>query len=182
VSLTLVLGGTRSGKSAHAETLASATGRPVRYIATADASDISMAGRIALHQQRRPAAWQTVQATAALADAVSPGQLALIDGLGVWIAGHDRRTVQTGIAALISAAEEAEVIVVAEQAGDGLAPMDAVARDWLDLLGESVQRLSAAADRAVLVVAGRVIELPPVELPPVEPPPVELPPVEVNGR
>src|SRR6185436_12215910 len=62
MSLTLVLGGTRSGKSAHAETLAAATALPVRYVATADGSDPSMHARIAAHAARRPAAWATVEA------------------------------------------------------------------------------------------------------------------------
>ena len=40
VGLTLVLGATRSGKSAHAEGLAQASGLPVRYLATADPDDV----------------------------------------------------------------------------------------------------------------------------------------------
>jgi adenosyl cobinamide kinase/adenosyl cobinamide phosphate guanylyltransferase len=161
MALMLVLGGTRSGKSAHAEALAAAAGLPVRYVGTADHRDGSMAARIAGHQDRRPSEWETVEATDALAAAVSPGAVTLIDGLGGWIAGRDRVTVQAQVAELISASESAEVIVVAEHAGEGMLPMDAVAREWLDLLGESVQRLSAVATRAQLVVAGRVLELPP---------------------
>jgi adenosyl cobinamide kinase/adenosyl cobinamide phosphate guanylyltransferase len=166
MGLTLVLGGTRSGKSARAESLAGAAaaagaGLAVRYVGTADAGDGSMAERIAIHQRRRPATWETHQAGASLAATVTPGTLTLIDGLGAWIAGRDRATVQTQVSELIAAADAAQVIVVAEQAGEGLLPMDAVSRDWLDLLGESVQRLSAAADCVELVVAGRVLELPP---------------------
>jgi adenosylcobinamide kinase/adenosylcobinamide-phosphate guanylyltransferase len=161
MGLTLVLGGTRSGKSAHAERLAAASGRPVRYVGTADPGDLSMAARIAGHRERRPAHWETATATDDLAATLGPGHLTLIDGLGGWIAGRDRATVQLAIDGLIAGAEHAEVILVAEQAGDGLLPLDRVARDWLDLLGESTQRLSAAAARAQLVVAGRVIELPP---------------------
>jgi adenosylcobinamide kinase/adenosylcobinamide-phosphate guanylyltransferase len=160
VGLILVLGGTRSGKSAHAESLAAASGRPVRYVGTADPHDGSMADRIAAHRSRRPPGWATVEATDALAAAVAPDAVTLIDGLGGWIAGRDRATVQTQIGALIDAARSAEVIVVAEHAGEGLLPMDAVAREWLDLLGESVQALSAMATRAQLIVAGRVLELP----------------------
>jgi adenosyl cobinamide kinase/adenosyl cobinamide phosphate guanylyltransferase len=83
----------------------------------------------------------------------------LFDGLGGWIAGRSRQTVTAGIDVLIAAAESGELIVVAEQAGEGLLPLDRVARDWLDLLGESTQALSAAAGRAYLIVAGRALEL-----------------------
>jgi nicotinate-nucleotide--dimethylbenzimidazole phosphoribosyltransferase len=191
MGLTLVIGGTRSGKSARAESLAAAAGRPVRYVGTADPADGSMAERIAAHRVRRPATWETRQADDRLAAMVTPGMVTLIDGLGGWIAGRDRATVQAQIGALIDAVRpgtgteteaaaeaeaEAEVIVVAEHAGEGLLPMDAVARDWLDLLGESVQRLSAVAARAELVVAGRVLALPAAAAPPAAPTPTEVPP------
>src|SRR5204863_5913691 len=61
MTLTLVVGGTRSGKSARAEALASASGRAVRYVATAPAADASMHVRIAEHAARRPAGWTTVE-------------------------------------------------------------------------------------------------------------------------
>jgi adenosyl cobinamide kinase/adenosyl cobinamide phosphate guanylyltransferase len=161
MSLTLILGGTRSGKSARAEWLAAQAGLPVVYVGTADPNDVSMSDRIAQHRDRRPLDWETRDVDGSLAQAVSPGSVTLIDGLGGWIAGRDHVAVRAGIAELVSAAGSAEIIVVAEHAGEGLLPMDAVARDWLDLLGESVQQLSRVATHAELVVAGRVLELPP---------------------
>jgi histidinol-phosphate/aromatic aminotransferase/cobyric acid decarboxylase-like protein/adenosyl cobinamide kinase/adenosyl cobinamide phosphate guanylyltransferase len=155
MSLTLVLGGTRSGKSARGEALAAATGLPVRYVATAHDSDAAMAARIAAHAARRPLEWTTVDAGDSLAEAVLPGGCTLIDGLGVWLA-----TPRSGwIEPLIAAAARDHVIVVAEEAGLGLLPLDHVSRDWLDELGESVQRLSTAAERVELVVAGRPLTL-----------------------
>jgi len=210
MSLTLVLGGTRSGKSNRAETLAAATGRPVRYIATADAADPSMAARIADHAARRPAAWTTVQAGARLADALEPDERAcvLVDGLGPWLAraledggafaeprggsaparvrdavladiddaparlhdalpdrvdalGRVRDAVLADLDALVAAAARPEraVIVVAEEAGQGLLPADRGSRAWLDLLGDAAQRLAAGAQHVELVVAGRPIVL-----------------------
>lgn len=96
MTVTLLLGGTRSGKSARAEELAAASGLPVTYVATADGSDPSLADRIAAHVARRPAGWTTIEAgdtlvpdalTATLASAPTAGRLcALVDGLGPWIA------------------------------------------------------------------------------------------------
>jgi histidinol-phosphate/aromatic aminotransferase/cobyric acid decarboxylase-like protein/adenosyl cobinamide kinase/adenosyl cobinamide phosphate guanylyltransferase len=181
MSLTLVLGGTRSGKSRHAERLAAASGRPVRYVATADGADPAMAERVREHAARRPPEWTTVEAGEALAAAVreaGPGRCVLLDGLGGWIAGvlHEagafdggledsalgrlREKVRAQVAAVAEAsAEGAAVIVVAEEAGQGVLPPDRASRAWLDLLGESVQLLGARADRVELVVAGRALSL-----------------------
>ncbi|MGH2949555.1 MAG: bifunctional adenosylcobinamide kinase/adenosylcobinamide-phosphate guanylyltransferase [Solirubrobacteraceae bacterium] len=180
MGLTLVLGGTRSGKSAHAERLAHATGLPVRYVATADAGDAEMTARIAAHVRRRPGEWETVTARDQLTAAAfegRTGRCVLIDGLGTWIAGvmhragaFDDRTAAT-TAALAAAREQIDeladaaagapeaTIVVAEHVGDGVLPADAASRAWLDALGEATQRLSTVAERAVLVVAGRPLDL-----------------------
>jgi histidinol-phosphate/aromatic aminotransferase/cobyric acid decarboxylase-like protein/adenosyl cobinamide kinase/adenosyl cobinamide phosphate guanylyltransferase len=210
MTLTLVMGGTRSGKSARAEQLALASELPVRYVATADSSDPAMAERISAHAARRPREWTTVQAGRRLADVVdgSEGMCVLVDGLGVWIAGAmdragvfaeprsgdpdeadsptreaDRpagdadRTAReahgTALAAvrmevlddvdeLLRAATATRVgslIVVAEQAGEGVLPAERTSRAWLDTLGEATQRLSAAAASVELVVAGRPLQL-----------------------
>jgi histidinol-phosphate/aromatic aminotransferase/cobyric acid decarboxylase-like protein/adenosyl cobinamide kinase/adenosyl cobinamide phosphate guanylyltransferase len=171
VRLELVIGGTRSGKSGHAEAIAQASGLAVRYVATADGDDSTMAERIRAHAERRPAGWTTLEAGPLLADALAgaAGECVLIDGLGVWIAGALHRgakppEVLEQIRALLDALERerapALAIVVAEQAGAGLLPADAVSRAWLDLLGEATQLLAARASRVALVVAGRPLTLP----------------------
>ena len=89
MTLTLVIGGTRSGKSAHAEDIARASSLPVRYVATADAADPAIAARIRAHVARRPQDWTTIEAGPRLAQALAgaDGCCVLVDGLGVWIAG-----------------------------------------------------------------------------------------------
>ncbi|MGD0455039.1 MAG: bifunctional adenosylcobinamide kinase/adenosylcobinamide-phosphate guanylyltransferase [Solirubrobacteraceae bacterium] len=187
MSVALVIGGTRSGKSAHAERLAVASGLPVRYVATADASDPTMAARISAHRERRPDGWETVEAGPRLADAVAnaAGTCVLVDGLGAWIASamhragafetdgntavkRVREAVLTDVEELLRAANgatalgeipELSLIIVAEHAGEGVLPADAASRAWLDLLGEATQRLAARADRVELVVAGRPLIL-----------------------
>jgi histidinol-phosphate/aromatic aminotransferase/cobyric acid decarboxylase-like protein/adenosyl cobinamide kinase/adenosyl cobinamide phosphate guanylyltransferase len=177
MSLTVITGGTRSGKSRHAEALAAAAGLPVRYVATADGADASMAERIAGHAARRPAGWTTVQAGAALADAIADagGTCVLLDGLGPWIATQLHRAGafdDAGAIADVAVTVLAEVdrairalggaagaIVVAEQAGSGVGPPDAASRAWVDLLGEATQRFTAVAERVELVVAGRAVRL-----------------------
>jgi histidinol-phosphate/aromatic aminotransferase/cobyric acid decarboxylase-like protein/adenosyl cobinamide kinase/adenosyl cobinamide phosphate guanylyltransferase len=179
MSLTLVTGGTRSGKSRRAELLAAAGRRPVRYVATADPSDSAMAERIAAHRARRPSGWRTVEAGHDLQSALAGGarECVLIDGIGVWIAGRMqaggafesdgdawlariRAQVLDAVDRVAAAAQDGrELIVVAEQAGLGLLPGDRASRAWLDLLGDASERLAARADVVELVVAGRPFPL-----------------------
>jgi histidinol-phosphate/aromatic aminotransferase/cobyric acid decarboxylase-like protein/adenosyl cobinamide kinase/adenosyl cobinamide phosphate guanylyltransferase len=163
MTLTLVIGGTRSGKSAHAERLAHASGMPVRYVATADAGDPSMAARIGAHVARRPEDWKTFEAGPRLTDALADadGACLLVDGLGVWIAGamHAGEDVSAQIDAMLAMTAATTLIVVAEQAGEGVLPADRLSRDWLDTLGEATQRLAARADHVDLVVAGRALSI-----------------------
>lgn len=175
MTLSLILGGTRSGKSARAEALAHATGLAVRYVVTADGADPSMANRIAEHVARRPASWTTVQAGHELADAFacSEDTCVLLDGLGLWIATalHDAGAFESPdvldrvrddlcerVERAVRAAERAgAAIVVAEQAGAGMLPLDAASCAWLDLLGDATQRFAARAACVELVVAGRAL-------------------------
>jgi histidinol-phosphate/aromatic aminotransferase/cobyric acid decarboxylase-like protein/adenosyl cobinamide kinase/adenosyl cobinamide phosphate guanylyltransferase len=181
MTLTLVIGGTRSGKSAHAERLAQASGLPVRYVATADAGDPAMAERISAHVARRPDGWKTVEAGLRLAEALADaeGTCVLVDGLGVWIAAAMYRagafeTLDRGAPAgvreevlgqidellrVLDATPTGSLLVVAEQAGEGVLPADGASRAWLDTLGEATQRLAARAARVELVVAGRALGL-----------------------
>jgi adenosyl cobinamide kinase/adenosyl cobinamide phosphate guanylyltransferase len=178
MTLTLVIGGVRSGKSARAQSLAGRSALGVEYIATADPADPEIAARIAAHVLARPADWGTTDAGDDLVAAVDacPDRCALIDGLGTWIAGVIHRRggfedpsglpgigehISTQVGGLTARADRRELIVVAEQAGEGMLPLDRASRAWLDLLGEATQRLAAAADTVELVVAGRTIALPP---------------------
>jgi histidinol-phosphate/aromatic aminotransferase/cobyric acid decarboxylase-like protein/adenosyl cobinamide kinase/adenosyl cobinamide phosphate guanylyltransferase len=172
VSLTLLLGGTRSGKSLRAETLARQQGLPVSYLATADPEVPGMSARIRAHADRRPASWRTIELGDRLTESFGGEEerLHLLDGLGVWIAGVLHRhpegwahlLVEEEIERLLAAVGAGKsLIVVAEQAGEGLLPVDRLARGWLDLLGQSSQRLASAADHVELVVAGRPLPLDP---------------------
>lgn len=169
VLLTLVLGGTRSGKSRIAEGLAAdLAGAPGRltYIATAavDPADADHTARITAHRVRRPASWTTVECpdparlAAALAD--TPGPV-LLDSLGTWVAGHPDLVIDGAELASALRARTDPTVVVSEEVGWSLHASTALGRRFVDAVGTVNQDVAAVADRVLLVVAGRVLELPP---------------------
>ena len=172
--LVVILGGTRSGKSRFARDRASALaadGRVV-YVATALPGDPELDERIALHRRDRPSSWTTVEATTDLAATIgeiAPGTTILLDGLTLWVSllvGDERPSVAAVVEGPIEdvrnalRAHDAPVIVVSDEVGLGLVPMDPVGRAFRDILGIAHQRLVADADEAWLMVAGRAIVLP----------------------
>ena len=162
-----VTGGARSGKSSAAERRASASGRQVTLIATAEAGDEEMARRIDRHRLARPAAWETMEEPGALAEAirtVDEDRFLIVDCLTLWLAnvlsGTDDdigRQADEAIDAL--AARAGEGVVVSNEVGDGIVPADPMSRRYRDLLGQVNGRFASAATEAYLMVAGRAIVL-----------------------
>ena len=159
--ITLVLGGARSGKSALAERLAADAGDDVVYVATAEVvDDDDFAARVAAHRARRPASWWTVESGAdlpATLRGLPAGRTLLVDSLGTWVARCPDFAAD-GLALAESLAPH-HAVVVSEEVGLGVHPETEVGRRWRDAIGEVNQVVAAAADRVVLVVAGRALEL-----------------------
>jgi adenosylcobinamide kinase / adenosylcobinamide-phosphate guanylyltransferase len=164
--ITLIIGGSRSGKSAHALKLASErVGARRAFIATAEVSDEEMASRIARHRAERPADFTTVEEPIKLANAIASLQgradVAVIDSLTLWVSNL-MQTHQSEEAfakesdALAHALKQADLesIVVTDEVGGGIVPANAIARAYRDLLGLTNQRIARAADEVLLMVAG----------------------------
>jgi adenosyl cobinamide kinase/adenosyl cobinamide phosphate guanylyltransferase len=163
--ITLVLGGTRSGKSAVAESLALAhhePDRPVLYVATGVATDDDMQARIERHRARRDERFRTVEAGADLVGALRAAPTdapALIDALGTWVAAMPDLEVDTDalVGALVD--RSAPTVVVSDEVGLGVHPSSEIGRRFRDVLGEVNQAVSAASETCLLVVAGRILPL-----------------------
>lgn len=169
--ITLVLGGARSGKSAYAESLAAATGPAVTYVATGRVTDGDMADRIAAHQARRPEAWATVEAGADLPAVLAPlAGTVLVDSLGTWVAGAADPVADGDALCAALRARDGDTIVVSEEVGMSVHPPTPIGRRFADALGLLNTQVSAVADRAYLVVAGRPLPLPPAPPSPTSPP------------
>ena len=167
MSRVLVLGGSRSGKSAFAESLLADRG-DVTYLATSTgaADDPEWAARVAAHRARRPAGWTTVQTTApselvrggaVLIDSVTTWVAALMDETGVWDDGAEAAGKLTARCdALVNAwaMTPAHVVAVSDEVGLGVVPETRSGRLFRDVLGEVNQRLAGTADEVWFVVAG----------------------------
>jgi len=163
--ITLVLGGTRSGKSMTAETLARAFDQPVTYVATAtvDPADVDHGTRIAAHQARRPEHWATVEcATPSDLPRVLGAVIgvALVDSLGTWVTLHTDLVVDSAelLDALVHRTQP--TIVVSEEVGLAVHPPTELGRRYVDAMGTLNQQIAEIADRVLFVIAGRAIDLP----------------------
>lgn len=161
VPFTLVTGGARSGKSRFAEGLLRRLGRPLVYIATAEAWDDEMRARIEAHRADRGAGWQTLEAPLDLAGAietVTADRAVLVDCATLWLtnillAERDIASETERLLAAIAACP-APLVIVTNEVGWSIVPDNALARRFRDEQGRLNQRLAVQADRVAVVVAG----------------------------
>lgn len=159
--LTFVLGGASSGKSAFAEGLVVATGAPRVYVATSQIYDDEMAAKVRDHVAARGNDWHTIEEPLDMAKALSQvgeDQVVLLDCASMWLTNHIMAehdlAVETEALIAALAACKGRVIVVSNEVGMGIVPDNALARRFRIAQGKLSQRLAAAADLAVFVIAG----------------------------
>jgi len=175
MSVTLVLGGARSGKSRYAESLLTANPE-VTYVAPGavpDGSDPEWAERVSSHQARRPVGWETRETTdlahvirgahhPVLVDCLSTWLARLIDDIDAW---QDRKRASSLLEQETPRLLEAlrcatvDVVLVSNEVGLCVVPSTASGRMYRDDLGRLNAAVSAASDQVALVVAGRVLDL-----------------------
>jgi adenosylcobinamide kinase / adenosylcobinamide-phosphate guanylyltransferase len=164
--ITVVIGGARSGKSEVAERLVDKLPDPVTYVATGVITDDEMAARIKLHRDRRPASWHLVEATGtellSALDALEGS--VLLDSLGTWVASLPPDFAETAARDLCHTllCRRGDTVVVTEEVGLGVHPATEVGRHFRDALGRLNMAVVDVADRALFVVAGRVLPLEPL--------------------
>ncbi len=163
-SSVFVLGGARSGKSRFAVSDL-ARSRRVAFVATARAGDGDMARRIARHQAERPRHWKTIEEpydlVRRLADLEEGYDAVVVDCLTLWVSNRllrgdsdDAILDETdGLAKLIGR-RATSFTVVSNEVGEGVHPETGMGLRFRDLLGIVNQKVAAACDRVVLMVAG----------------------------
>jgi adenosylcobinamide kinase / adenosylcobinamide-phosphate guanylyltransferase len=169
-SVTLVLGGVRSGKSRYAQQLAEQS-RCVVFVATAKVTDDEMREKIQHHRGDRPKEWLTVEEPLELPKVLAQhefdSEVIVVDCLTIFAAnlleaeGEDSGAIERRIEALCGALRAAHctVVLVSNEVGSGVVPAYPLGRRYRDLLGEINQRVARVADDVVLMVAGLPLAL-----------------------
>ena len=165
-TVTLVLGGVRSGKSHYAQQLGERAARVV-FVATASAGDdVEMQRKVERHQSSRPPHWQTVEEPLRLAETIAhfgPNcDLMIIDCLTIFASnlleatGEDRDLANRKVEELCLALQSAQcdVVLVSNEVGSGVVPAYPLGRRFRDLLGEINQRVARVSNTVLLLVAG----------------------------
>ncbi|BBF72105.1 bifunctional adenosylcobinamide kinase/adenosylcobinamide-phosphate guanylyltransferase [Sphingobium sp. 3R8] len=167
MTVLLVLGGARSGKSRYALARAEAMPGDCLFVATAQALDSEMDSRIARHREERGARWRTIEEPVALDSIVRtearPGRVLLIDCLTLWASNlmMAERDIDGAVDALVMALRQARgpVILVANEVGLGIVPDNALARRFRDVAGTINQAVATCSDEAVFLAAGLPLTL-----------------------
>lgn len=178
MGLTVVTGAVRSGKSAAASSLAARTGLPVTVaVAGVADGDPEMASRIDAHRRVRPKAWRVLEVPGAppqdWLSLVGPEECLLVDCFGTMLAslawrgpsGAEREPDTARVVEIACALADAliarpgETIVVTNEVGWGVVPAYPSGRAFADAMGVANRRLADAAQRAYLVVCGRLVDL-----------------------
>jgi adenosylcobinamide kinase/adenosylcobinamide-phosphate guanylyltransferase len=175
-SLTLILGGARSGKSSYAQNLMEESGKPVLFVATATAGDDEMAARICAHRDSRPKHWTTLEAPVntglAIQQAAIEGNV-LLDCVTLLVSNvlmacpqplvevDFQQAVQDEVDGLLTAYKhhEGDWVIVSNEVGLGVVPATPMGRFYRDALGRANQQLAASADQVFLMVAGLPVKV-----------------------
>ncbi|MFC2005204.1 bifunctional adenosylcobinamide kinase/adenosylcobinamide-phosphate guanylyltransferase [Chloroflexota bacterium] len=181
----MIIGGARSGKSHFAQQLALKSGKPVLFVATAEAGDEEMRQRIEEHQRNRPSTWSTLEVTGNVGNEilskVGEAQMVIIDCITLLVNNiFNQYTDQTGeqfdnsviekeitreIGELVECIKrlDSSFIIVTNEVGMDLVPANRMGRVYRDLLGRANQLLAEQCDEVYLMVAGLPILIKPTK-------------------
>lgn len=170
---TLIIGGCRSGKSGHALYLADTAGLSRKlFIATCVPQDPEMQQRVEQHQLERGPEWQTVEAPVAITNTIAEyeqkTQLMVVDCLTLWMSNimlsHQKDDeIHYAIDALCRKIEQLTIpiIIVSNEVGAGIVPENDLARRYRDLVGRVNQRVAAACQQVIWMIAGIPVSIKP---------------------
>jgi adenosylcobinamide kinase/adenosylcobinamide-phosphate guanylyltransferase len=181
--IVFVGGGTRSGKSAFALSLARRLGERRLFLATARPGDDEMSERIRCHRRARGDDFQTIEEPLNVAETIrqhSNYEVVLLDCLTLWLSnllleGKEPDSILRHVEELaaVLARRSLHAVVVSSEVGLGIVPETPLGRTFRDVAGLAHQRMSAVADEVYFAVLGTLLRI--------KPSPAFLDPTEIGG-
>ncbi len=169
MSICLITGGQRSGKSIHAERLALTLSKNPIYMATAHVWDEEFHERVKKHQQRRGPEWTNIEEERWLSRHDVRGRVVLVDCLTLWatnffFADGAEADVERALETMKAefdrlTSQDATFIIVTNEIGSGGTPVNDVQRRFTDLLGLLNQYAAQKADEVVMMVSGIPVKI-----------------------
>jgi adenosylcobinamide kinase/adenosylcobinamide-phosphate guanylyltransferase len=158
----LITGGTRSGKSRHAQELAlQYSSRPI-YVATARIWDDEFRDRVNRHQQDRDSRWRAMEEEKLLSRLPLTGEVAVIDCVTLWITNFFS-DLRADVDACLEACrqeidrlllQDAVLLIISNEIGMGLHADTPMGRKFTDLHGWVNQYIAAKADQVIFMISG----------------------------
>ncbi len=162
--ISLITGGSRSGKSLYALKLAESYKQKI-FIATAQAMDDEMKARILIHQKERGESYQTIEEPLEIAGAIrsinDSTSVIILDCLTVWLGNllfhlenkQDRsERINDFIKTLKS--PPCDILIVTNEVGMGIVPEKELSRQFRDDAGSLNQQVAKLADEVIMMVSG----------------------------
>ena len=171
-TVTMILGGARSGKSSRALRLAEETGKSVTFLATAQALDEEMSTRIQKHRLERPAHWETLEIPFDIASCVRriQSEVVILDCITLLVTNLMMQFVKEELVSeepfLLAVQKEInelaatlhvqnrDWLIVSNEVGLGLVPPYQMGRVYRDALGWANQQLVRIAGKVIFMVSG----------------------------
>jgi adenosylcobinamide kinase/adenosylcobinamide-phosphate guanylyltransferase len=172
MSVYLVTGGVRSGKSRFAESLTLSLGERILVVVTGTPGDEEMERRIAVHRARRPPEWEVLEEPVHVAErlkALPSYDVVLVDCLSTWVANRllsaEERAIENPAGFEAEMVEEVRVlltqlsrhthgILVTSEVGLGGVALSPIGRRFQDILGLVNQAVAQEADEVWFVASG----------------------------
>lgn len=159
-----ILGGARSGKSAYALELAKKY-KKVAFIATGEPKDLEMQRRISAHKKNRPRHWQTLEEPKNIGLPLkiikNNYDCLVIDCLTLWVsnlilAGYSQSSIEGKVNKILLSLKrsKATAIIVSNEVGLGIVPLNQLSRRFRDIAGKINQIVAKEADTVIFMVSG----------------------------
>lgn len=164
--ISFVLGGARSGKSSYAQELAGRGKKGlVAFIATCGQQDGEMKKRVKFHKRSRPDDWDIFEEQENISGLLEKiggkYEVIIIDCLTLLVSNlmagrRDEQFISDEVNSMLRALKRIKTrsIIVSNEVGLGIVPMNKVAREFRDIAGRVNQITAKKSDRVFFMVSG----------------------------